>query len=250
MKQSGSIAVVGIGPGKLSEMTLRAQEAIRRAEILVGYHVYIEQARMLVPETPCISTGMRGERERCTRALQLAEEGRRVALVSGGDSGVYGMAGLVLELSNQRGNIIPVEVIPGITAATAAASAVGAPLMHDFACISLSDLMTPLETIYQRIQLAAQADFVLCLYNPRSKGRPGYLARAMEILKNYRAPGTPVAVVKNAGREGETSVLSLLCDFDCTCVDMRSIVIIGNSSSYIENNKMITPRGYTYGRSY
>lgn len=245
---AGSIAIVGLGPGNLEDMTPRAREALARAEVVAGYPPYLEQISELLPGKEIIATGMTGEVERCWKAVQRAREGARVAVVSGGDPGVYGMAGLVLEILHREGlnRELAVEIIPGVTAATAAASALGAPLMHDFAIISLSDRLTPWELIVKRIELAAQADFVLVLYNPRSKGRPEHLARAREIVLKYRRGTTPVGVVRNAGRPGEEIWLSDLDSFISLPIDMQATVIIGNSQTRVLGGWMVTPRGYPW----
>lgn len=235
----GKLYVVGIGPGGLDHMTLKAVKAIEESEIIVGYTKYIEMIKELVENKTLFSTGMRGEVDRCKQALELAKD-KVVAIVSTGDSGIYGMAGLILEMRVDQ----EVEVIPGVTASSAAASRVGAPLMHDNCNISLSDLMTPYELIKKRVELAAQGDFVISLYNPKSNGRPLYLKECVDIIKKYRKGNTPIAVVKNALREGEEITLFNIDSFDDSIVDMMSIVIIGNSNSYIKEGKFITPRGY------
>ncbi len=240
----GKICVVGIGPGDMENMTYRAAKAIEAADIVVGYGAYIELIRDYFPEKEFVSSGMTREVQRCRMALQKAQNGLKVALVSSGDSGIYGMAGVMLQVLNESGSAIPVEIIPGVTAASAGAALLGAPLMHDFAVISLSDLLTPWELICSRIRLALQGDFVLCLYNPRSKKRSGYIGIAREIAMEYRSPETPVGIVRNAGRKNEgceiTSLEGML-DFE---IDMFSTVIIGNSATYVENGRIITPRGY------
>lgn len=235
----GKLYVIGIGPGGLEHMTLRARQAIEESEVIVGYTKYIEFIKPLIKDKIIYSTGMMGEEERCREALRLCSD-KTVSVISTGDSGIYGMAGLILELRESE----EVEVIPGVTASSAAASIVGAPLMHDYCSISLSDLMTSYELIKRRVELAAQGDFIIALYNPKSKGRPNYLRENIEIIKGYRKGSTPVAVVKNALREGQESTLYTLDSFDDSKVDMLSIVIIGNSQSYIKDEKFITPRGY------
>lgn len=235
----GKLYVIGIGPGSVENMTLRAVNAIKKSEIVIGYTKYLDMISELIQGKKIFSTGMRGEIERCRKAVQLAEN-KIVSIVSTGDSGVYGMAGLVLEL----GKCDNIEIIPGVTASLAAASLVGAPLMHDSCSISLSDLMTPYDVIKGRVELAAKGDFVISLYNPKSKGRPFYLSECMGIIKKYRDSSTPVAIVKNALREGQNVVITELGKFSDESVDMMSIVIIGSSSSYIKKGKFITPRGY------
>ncbi|CDM67662.1 Cobalt-precorrin-3B C(17)-methyltransferase [Clostridium bornimense] len=235
----GKLYVIGIGPGGLDHITVKAMRAIEESNIIVGYTKYISMIKPLIENKEVFSTGMRGEEERCREALRLSRN-NIVALVSTGDSGIYGMAGLILEMKSDEN----VEIIPGITASSAAGSVVGAPLMHDNCNISLSDLMTPYEDIKKRIKLAAEGDFVISLYNPRSKGRPHYLREAIDIIKKYRSDNVPVAIVRHALRDGEESILCTLGTIDCEVVDMFSIVIIGNSKSYIKEDKFITPRGY------
>lgn len=236
----GKLYVVGIGPGSLSHMTLKAKESIEESNIIVGYTKYIDMIKPLIEDKEIFATGMRGEEERCKRALQLAKEGNIVSIISTGDSGIYGMAGLVLQMRADEN----VEVIPGVTASSAAGSVIGAPLMHDNCNISLSDLMTPYELIKKRVKNAAEADMIISLYNPRSKGRPNYLRECIEIIKEYRELSTPVAVVRHALREGESFTFFNLENFDETIVDMFSIVIIGNSQSFIKDERFVTPRGY------
>lgn len=235
----GKLYVIGIGPGGLDHMTLKAVKALEESDVIVGYTKYIEFIKPLVKDKPVVSTGMRGEVERCKQALELAKD-KIVSIVSTGDAGIYGMAGLILEMRKDE----DVEVIPGVTASSAAASVVGAPLMHDNCNISLSDLMTPYELIKKRVELAAEGDFIISLYNPKSHGRPLYLQECMDIVKKYRQENTPVAVVKNALRDGQETTLFTIDTFDDSEVDMFSIVIIGNSRSFIKDGKFITPRGY------
>ena len=236
----GKLYVIGIGPGGLEHMTLRAKEAIEESNIVVGYNKYIDMIKPLVENKELFSTGMRGEEARCRKALELSKEDNTVALISTGDSGIYGMAGLILQMQKDEN----VEIIPGITASSAAGSVLGAPLMHDNCNISLSDLMTPYEDIKKRVRLAAEGDFVISLYNPKSKGRPHYLRECVDIIKEFRGEETPIAVVRNALREGESKEIFTLKDFNDEVVDMFSIVIIGNSKSYIKDGYFVTPRGY------
>lgn len=235
----GKLYVIGIGPGSIENMTLRAKEAIEKSDIIVGYTKYVDLIKTLANGKEIFSTGMKGEEERCKEALRLSKD-NIVSIISTGDAGIYGMAGLILELKDGE----DVEVIPGITASSAAASVLGAPIMHDNCNISLSDLMTPYELIKKRIEMAAEGDFVISLYNPKSKGRPHYLRESLETIKKYRAGNTPVAVVKHALRDGQDVKLFNLDSFDDSQVDMMCIVIIGNSQSYIKNGEFITPRGY------
>lgn len=235
----GKLYVIGIGPGGLEHMTLKAKEAIEKCNIVVGYNKYIDMIKPLVENKELFSTGMRGEEARCKKALELSKD-NIVALISTGDSGIYGMAGLILQMQNDE----EVEVIPGVTASSAAGSVIGAPLMHDNCNISLSDLMTPYETIKKRVKLAAEGDFIISLYNPKSKGRPEYLRECLDIISEYRDGNTPIAVVKNALRDGMEYTITTLEKFDTEVVDMMSIVIVGNSQSYIKDGIFITPRGY------
>lgn len=237
----GKLYVIGIGPGGLEHMTIKARQALEESDIIVGYTKYIDFVRPLIEDKTIFSTGMRGEEERCRSALELCKN-KTVAVISTGDSGIYGMAGLLLELKEDEN--IEVEVVPGVTAATAAASVIGAPLMHDGCTISLSDLMTSYDLIKRRVELAAEGDFVISLYNPKSEGRPDYLTENINVIKKYRKGSTPVAVVKNALRNGQEVRFFTLDGFDDSEVDMLSIVIIGNSQSYMKNGRFITPRGY------
>ncbi|WP_097026455.1 precorrin-3B C(17)-methyltransferase [Clostridium peptidivorans] len=238
----GKLYVIGIGPGGLEHMTLKAKQAIEESNMIVGYTKYIEFVKPLLEGKELVSTGMKGEVERCKKALELAAD-NTVAIISTGDAGIYGMAGLILELRENE----DVEIIPGVTASSSAASVVGSPLMHDNCNISLSDLMTPYELIKKRVKLAAEADFIISLYNPRSNGRPHYLRESIDIISEFRSSNTPIAVVKNALRDGQEIHLFTLENFNEEVVDMFSIVIIGNSQSYIKDGKFITPRGYKVG---
>jgi precorrin-3B C17-methyltransferase len=215
--------------------------------VIVGYDTYmglLEPHLLAGKET--IATGMRKEMERCRAAIEKAKEGRQTAVVSSGDAGIYGMAGLVLELLDEEGlqGKIEVEIIPGIPALAAAAALLGAPLMHDFAVVSLSDLLTPWEMIRSRIEAAARADYVIVLYNPRSKRRNWQLTRAKEILLTFRDGSTPVGIVKNAMREGQSVERTTLSDLDESKADMLTILVVGNSQTKVRGEKMITPRGY------
>lgn len=236
------IHVVGLGPGEARQTTPWAQAALQRCDVLVGYDGYIDLVRERYGDKELISTPMRQETERCRLALELARGGRDVALVCSGDPGVYGMAGLMLEVA--QGSGVEVEVIPGVTAATAAAAALGAPLMHDFAVISLSDLMTPWEKIARRLEAAAQADFVLCLYNPRSHKRADHLRIACDTVMRHRPPKTPCGWVRNIGRDGQTTAILTLAELAGAQVDMFTTVLIGNSETTILDGRLVTPRGY------
>lgn len=243
----GRIYVVGTGPGGVEHITPRALDAIRESDVIVGYHTYTGLIRDLIRGKEVFTTGMTREIERCTQAIRFAREGKTTAVISGGDPGIYAMAGLIFELLMKEGEglpAIPVEVIPGISALNAAAARLGAPIMHDFASISLSNRLTPWEEIEKRLDAAAMADFVIILYNPRSRGRQGQIARAREIILRHRAPATPVGIVQKAMREEEhvtVTTLGAMLDHE---IDMQTTVIIGNSKTFAWNGTMITPRGY------
>ncbi|MDW7673763.1 MAG: precorrin-3B C(17)-methyltransferase [Bacillota bacterium] len=243
----GKIYVVGLGPGNIEQMSHRAYQVVKEAEVIIGYKTYIKLITQLVSDNQeIISSGMTKEIDRCNLALQKALAGQNVCLVSSGDPGVYGMAGIMLEVVKGNGLLgqIEVETVPGITAANAAAAVLGAPLMHDYVVISLSDLLTPWETIAKRVELAAQGDFVIVLYNPKSKGRVKQIELVREILLQEKPENTPVGIVTNAKREGETFVISDLKNFTSEEINMFSVVIIGNSQTFSFENHMITPRGY------
>ncbi len=235
----GKLYVIGMGPGGLDHMSKRALDCINESDVIVGYNKYIEFLQPILGDKHIHQTGMTKEIDRCKEALRLSKD-HTVSLISTGDAGVYGMAGLALELRTDE----EIEVIPGITAACSAASVLGAPLMHDHCNISLSDLMTPYDLIQKRIKNAAEADFVISLYNPRSKGRPHYLMASINIIRQYRDKDTPVGIVRNALRDEQESTITTLEDFDDSKVDMMSIVIIGNSTSYVKDGRFITKRGY------
>lgn len=241
-----SIYVVGFGPGGRADMTQQAVTALEQADLVIGYTTYVNLLRKLFPDLTYYAAPMRKEEERCRIAVQEALSGKTVALVSGGDSGIYGMAGILLEIVEETGADLEVIAVPGVTAASAASAVLGAPLMHDFAVISLSDCMTPLDLIFRRVSCAAEGDFVICLYNPRSKSRPHYLAQAAARIGQFRKPETPVGIVRNAGREGEMAWITTLEKLPEEPVDMFCIVIVGNSQTYVKNGKMITPRGYCF----
>jgi precorrin-3B C17-methyltransferase len=240
----GKIFVVGIGPGKKELMTLKSLEAIKESSVIVGYKTYIKLIEEFIKNKIVIDSGMRKEVERCNICLEQAEKGNTVSLISSGDAGVYGMAGLMLEIANDKKSDIKIEVIPGITSALSSASVLGAPLMHDFAVISLSDLMTDWEIIKLRIDYAAKADFVLSIYNPKSNERKTNIVEAREIILKYRKPSTPVGIVKNCGRENEEVIITNVDEMLNYEIDMSSTLIIGNSKTYIADGKIITPRGY------
>lgn len=227
-------------------MTPKAVKALNDSDIIVGYNTYIALVRNLIGDKEVVGNGMRQEVDRCQKAVDLAVEGHRVAVISSGDPGVYGMAGLVLELVQkvEKDKRPACEIIPGLTAANTAAAALGAPLMHDYAVISLSDLMTPWDLIKKRARLAAEGDFVMAIYNPKSRGRATYLDQIRDIVLEFRKPETPVGIVRKAGRLGMTTTVTTLEKLPEADVDMQSTVIIGNSNTYVADGIMITPRGY------
>ena len=238
--------VVGLGPGNAGGMTGACRAAIERADIVVGYTKYIELITPLYPEKPVFSTPMLGEVERCRHALALTDKGQTVAVVCSGDAGVYGMAGLVLELSEEHPDV-EVEIVPGVTAALAGAALLGAPLTHDFAVISLSDLLTPWELIEKRLSCAAIGDFCIALYNPSSKKRADYLERACDILLQHKSPDTLCGIVQNIGRGGESKSLLTLRELRSVKVDMFTTVFVGNTQTKKIAGKLVTPRGYRLG---
>lgn len=252
--RTGKIFVVGTGPGSLEHLTPAARKTIRSADVVVGYGTYLDLIEEILKDKEVLSTGMTQEVDRCRKAVELARTGKTVAVISGGDPGVYAMAGLVFEVlrngecgtrgEEQDASAIAVEVIPGISALNAAASRLGAPLMHDFACISLSDRLTPWKVIEKRLDAAAAADFVIVLYNPRSKGRAGHINRAREIILKHRAPSTITGIVNGAMREQERIIVTDLEKMRDGDIDMQTTVIIGNSKTFRWHDLMITPRGY------
>lgn len=238
------VTVVGLGPGAGRDLTGRAREALERADLIVGYTAYIALIREEFPEKEMMSTGMRREVDRCRAAVEAAASGRDVAMVCSGDSGIYGMAGLIYEVA-QEYPPIEIEVVPGITAACGGAAVLGAPLTHDFAVVSLSDLLTPWDKIALRLECAAKGDFVLCLYNPASHSRPDHLKRACDILMAAgKSPDTICGYVQNIGREGEQGTITTLGALRDTQVDMFTTVFIGSSQTKLLGGKMVTPRGY------
>lgn len=235
---------MGIGPGNAEHLTYRAERVIREAEVVVGYRTYLDLVTELLEGKEVVGSGMTQEVDRCREAIRLALEGRRVAVISSGDPGVYGMAGLVMELAAGTG--LDIEIVPGLTAASAAAACLGAPLMNDFAVISLSDLMTPWTEIERRLCACAEADLVTVLYNPKSRRRTRQIAGAREIFLRKRLPTTPVGIVRNALRPGqEVIVTDLERMLDCG-IDMVTTVVIGNSATRVTEGRMVTDRGYSY----
>ena len=243
---SGAIFVVGTGPGGLAYLAPAAKAAIEQADVISGYHKYLKQIEPLAIETPRIGNGMCHEIERAQQTIDLAQQGKVVALISGGDAGIYGMAGLVLEMLDAA-NLpdIPVEIIPGISALNAAAALLGAPLMTDFVSISLSNYLTPLAKIEQRLLAAIQGDFVICLYNPRSHQRIEPFNRAMDLLITGCGAQRLTGVVKAASRQKQQVTISTLEEVQRMDIEMDTILIIGNQSTHFCNGKMVTPRGYS-----
>lgn len=246
----GNIIIAGIGPGSPQDITPAVMEAIGRADAVVGYKYYFQFIEPYVkPDCECIDTGMKKERERAEQAFELAEQGKTVVVISSGDAGIYGMTPLIYEMREERmvsGSAADIEisVLPGISAFQKAASLLGAPIGHDMCIISLSDLMTPWEVIEQRIKAAATGDFVTAVYNPKSHGRYWQLYRLQELFLKVRSADTPVGYVRQAGREEQEVKVTTLGTFDPEDVDMFTVVLIGNSQSYIADGKIITPRGY------
>ena len=238
------IYIIGIGPGSKELMTNQAMQAIEDSEVIVGYKTYINLITDLIEGKELVQNGMRQEIDRCKEAIKIAKTGKKVAVISSGDSGIYGMAGLILELIAENNDDIEVKVVPGVTASIGAAAVLGAPIMHDFCHISLSDLLTPWETIEKRLRLAADADFIICLYNPRSKGRSEHLSRAFEIMSEFKGKDTAVGIVKDVGRDKQEKIVCTIDTMDFEKVDMTTMVIIGNKSTFIKADLMITPRGY------
>lgn len=238
----GKIYVVGIGPGNMEDISVRAYKTLKNVDVIAGYITYIDLVKDEFKEKEFYVSGMKKEIDRCEKVLELAKEGKTVALISSGDAGIYGMAGIMIEVA--LGSGIDVEVIPGITSSVAGASLVGAPLMHDQAIISLSDLLTDWEVITKRIDRASDGDFVISLYNPKSKGRTEQIVEAREIMLKHKAPSTPVALLRHVGREDENYTLTNLDEMLNYEIDMFTVVIVGNSKTYIKEGKMITSRGY------
>lgn len=241
----GKIIIAGIGPGSKEDITPAVLEAVGKADVIVGYKYYFQFIESYVPEgCTCIDTGMKKERERAEEAFRLAEEGKTVLVISSGDAGIYGMGPLVYEMRRQRQSAIEIESLPGISAFQKAASLLGAPIGHDLCIISLSDLMTPWEVIERRIRAAAEGDFVTAVYNPKSHGRYWQLYRLQELFLAVRSGDTPLGYVRQAGRPEQEVTITTLANFDPEAVDMFTVILIGNSQSYIDGNQIITPRGY------
>ena len=239
----GKVIVVGIGPGSYEDMTIRADRALRGSDAIVGYGVYVDLVKERYPDKAFYETPMTQEAKRCALALDLARAGKTAAMVCSGDSGIYGMAALVYELRGESEEP-EIEVVPGLTAACSAAALLGAPLTHDFAVISLSDRLTPWEKIEKRLLLAAEADFVIVLYNPSSKKRYDYLQKACDLILRHQSPDTVCGLVEQIGREGERAKVLTLKQLRDEQVNMFTTVFIGNSQTRVVDGKMVTPRGY------
>ncbi len=236
--------MVGIGPGNLENMSIRAVEVIKSSDCVIGYKTYINLIKELVEGKEVITSGMRSEIERASLAIEKAEAGKVVSVISSGDPGVFGMAGLVLEVAKNCEQRIPVEVVPGIPSENAAAALLGAPLMHDHVTISLSDLLTPWEVIVKRVTLAADGDFVVVLYNPKSSERKWQIEKTIEILLSKKPAGTPVGIVKSAMRKKQNITITNLGEALEHPIDMTTILIVGNSTTFVYDNYMVTKRGY------
>ena len=248
MQSQGKLLIIGFGPGAMEHITTRALEALRESEVIIGYNTYVDLIRPLLDGQEIVRTGMTEEVSRAQEAVRQAEMGKIVAVISSGDAGVYGMAGLVYEVLMEQGwkpeTGVGVEVIPGVSAIQSCASLLGAPVMHDACTISLSDHLTPWETIIRRVEAAASADFVIALYNPRSGRRTRQIVETQEMLLRYRSPQTPVGLVKSAYRERQDVVMTTLEDMLNHDIGMLTTVIIGNSSTMMYEGLMVTPRGY------
>ena len=234
---------VGIGPGDYGHMTLEAAQVLETCDVIVGYTVYVDLVKEHFPGKEFLTTPMRQEERRCRMAFEEAAKGRTVAMICSGDAGVYGMAGLLLELGREFPDC-EVEVISGVTAALSGAAVLGAPLIHDFAVISLSDLLTPWELIEKRLACAAEGDFSICIYNPSSRKRNDYLKKACRVLLETKAPDTVCGLVRNIGREGQSFRVLTLAELAETETDMFTTVFVGNSATRVIDGRMVTPRGY------
>ncbi len=248
---AGKLYIVGVGPGSHDHMTFRAKEVIEESDTIVGYDTYVTLVEDLIKGKDIYRYAMTQEVERAKQCIDLAQEGKIVSLVSSGDPGIYGMAGLIYETLAEAGwdpkTGLQVEIIPGVSALNSCASLVGSPLMTDFAVVSMSDLLVPWEIITKRVEAAAQGDYVIVIYNPSSKKRIHQLQDTRKLLLKYRRPDTPVAIIKGAFRESQTIVMTNLENMEehADKLGMISTVIIGNSSTYNFKNLMINPRGYT-----
>ena len=235
--------VIGIGPGEYEQMTLKAIHALEKSEVIIGYTVYVDLVKEHFPGKEFLTTPMKKEVDRCVMAFEEAKKGKVVSMICSGDAGVYGMSGLMYEVGVNYPEV-ELEIIPGVTAATGGAAVLGAPLIHDFCLISLSDLLTPWEKIEARLLAAAEADFVVCLYNPSSRKRSDYLQKACDLMMQYKSPETVCGIVSYIGRDGEHYEVMDLKTLRDTKVDMFTTVWVGNSQTKEINGKMVTPRGY------
>lgn len=242
----GKIYVIGIGPGNIDSMTMKAYEVIKECDVIAGYKVYVQQIAKLIDNKKVIQKGMGKEIERCQMAIEEAIKGKTVGMVCSGDSGLYGMAGLIIELVHNKNleDDVEVEVIPGVTAALSCASLLGAPIVEDFCTISLSDYMTSYDKILKRIEYAVKSDFTIALYNPRSSKRPNYLSEAINIISAERVDNTPVGIVRMAYRDNEEIIRTTLGEINVEKVDMFCTIIIGNKQTKWLNKSMVTSRGY------
>ena len=237
------VYAVGIGPGDRMFFTEEAMQVLEKADVIAGYTVYVDLVRDLFPDKEFYTTSMKQEIERCRWAIETAQSGRSVAMVCSGDAGVYGMAGLLLELADQYEDV-DVEVVCGVTAAMSGAAVLGAPIGHDFCVISLSDLLTPWELIETRLRCAAEGDFAVCIYNPKSKKRADYLEKAVRIMMEHKAPDTVCGWVRNIGREGQESNIVTLENLADEPIDMFTTVFVGTQMTRVIDGRMVTPRGY------
>ena len=235
--------VIGIGPGEYEQMTLKAIHAMEKSEVIIGYTVYVDLVKEHFPGKEFLTTPMKKEVDRCVMAFEEAKKGKVVSMICSGDAGVYGMSGLMYEVGVNYPEV-ELEIIPGVTAATGGAAVLGAPLIHDFCLISLSDLLTPWEKIEARLLAAAEADFIVCLYNPSSRKRSDYLQKACDLMMQYKSPETVCGIVSYIGRDGEHYEVMDLKTLRDTKVDMFTTVWVGNSQTKEINGKMVTPRGY------
>lgn len=235
--------VIGIGPGEYEQMTLKAIHAMEKSEVIIGYTVYVDLVKEHFPGKEFLTTPMKKEVDRCVMAFEEAKKGKVVSMICSGDAGVYGMSGLMYEVGVNYPEV-ELEIIPGVTAATGGAAVLGAPLIHDFCLISLSDLLTPWEKIEARLLAAAEADVVVCLYNPSSRKRSDYLQKACDLMMQYKSPETVCGIVSYIGRDGEHYEVMDLKTLRDTKVDMFTTVWVGNSQTKEINGKMVTPRGY------
>jgi precorrin-3B C17-methyltransferase len=240
---SHKVYVVGIGPGDFEQMTVKAARVLKESDVIIGYTVYIDLVRDHLPGKEFLSTPMTKEADRCRMAFSEAQKGRTVSMICSGDAGVYGMAGLMYEIGAKYPDI-ELEIVPGVTAATAGAALLGAPLTHDFCVISLSDLLTPWALIEERLLAASKADFAVCLYNPSSKKRQDYLKKACDLMLQYKSPDTVCGIGKMIGRQGQEKELMTLERLRDTGVDMFTTVFVGNSQTKVVSGAMVTPRGY------